>query len=144
MPFRSKMRAAPEIRSSALQDSLVRSEWPSPLGETQPGEAPSVTPAARRSTVTTLLIDALLFEASAVQTVIRYGPSGTTLPAASFPFQVNTTFLPTTLPRRTAVLTIPSKNGLTSHPKLEVAGDGHADRGRVHPPVAVRRQERAS
>ena len=55
----------------------------------KPDEAPTVTPAARRSTVTTFVIDARLFEASAVQTVIRYQPSGTTVPLSSLPSQVN-------------------------------------------------------
>jgi len=83
------------------------------LGERKPALIDRLTFAGRRSTVTIFWTDARLFEASAVQTVIRYGPSAAGDPASFLPSHVKTTFLPTRLPERTAFPAIPPANGWT-------------------------------
>ena len=84
-PFLAIRRAEPEIAESARIESVVRSEAPSPLGEMEAGFDARVTAAARRSTVTIFWTDARLLDASAVQMVIRYGPSRTMAPAWVLP-----------------------------------------------------------
>ena len=82
------MRTLPASGSSARMDSLTASAWPSPSGEMKAEPSERVIAAARRSTVTSLATDARLFEASAVQIVIRYWPSGTGAPAFVRPSHV--------------------------------------------------------
>ena len=98
---------------------------------------------AVRSTVTTLLTDARLFEASAVQSVIRYAPSATTAPAAFLPSQVKATVLPACAPgpqRRPDACR--RRAAGRAQPKRRWPVTVSADRGRVQPAVAVGRQER--
>ena len=70
-PDELRIRAEPVSSASAVSLRVVRSDRPSPLGEMDVGAADRPRTAARRSTVTSLEIDARLFDASAVQIVIR-------------------------------------------------------------------------
>ena len=92
------------------------SECPSPFGEMNPDVERDVTMAGVRSRVTTLATAARLFEASAVQTVIRYVPSGTIVPLPSLPSQVKPAALPGASPDRTALPATPSTSGTTTQP----------------------------
>src|SRR4051812_16092065 len=92
-PVGPSTRAVPLTLESAVIRSAAESARPSPSGEIDVGVTLERITGAFRSTVTTFWTDARLFEASAVQIVMRYGPSGTREPSDFVPFHVYVTAL---------------------------------------------------
>ena len=86
----------------AVQPSVATSERRSPLGEIADGAVVPATVGAAVSTVTVKARSARLPEASAVHTVIRYGPSGAPVVSACLPSQVKATVGVVNDPERTA------------------------------------------